>query len=274
MRISWRKVGFYCAATLLATGTALAQQGGTGASVEYPSPTVREEQRVIVDGVAETWRLEWAATPKPKPACDARDSDWSTCPCMGFAYGESGDLYLSRTRDGVEVDRLHLTPLFGNEPAQLATVERWPVYDPDLNNEKNTDFPARVSRRRPVQVMHFADYDHDGQATEFYLQIESGPCGKNEGMVVGVTRSNPRLHAWGTVSHPDRPLELQKVEWEALRDASHAVEVRDWSCGDHGADTETTVELYWTGEGIDGARKQYACPAAGEARSLIDQKPL
>lgn len=275
MKVRAGKLGLYCAASLLMTTAGFAQQGGTSASREYPKPTIREEQQVVVGGVPETWRLEWAATPEVKPACDARGKEWLTCPCTGFAYGESGDLYLSRIRDGVEVDRLHLTPLFGNEPGQVATVQRWPFYDSDgLQSRTTAHFPESVSQRTPVQVLHFADYDHDGRATEFYLQTESGPCAKSEGVVVGVSKDNPKLHAFGTASHPNDPLELQKAEWEALRDASNAVEVEDWACGDHGADTETTVELQWTGEGIGGYRKEYTCPAAGEARSLINQKPL
>ena len=57
-------------------------------SSEYPSSLVREEQTVSVDGVDETWRLQWATTPKPMCGADERDGSL-TCPCMGFAYGES-----------------------------------------------------------------------------------------------------------------------------------------------------------------------------------------
>lgn len=274
MRIPVRRLGLYCAASLAVASAGFAQQAGKRTTREYPEPTIREEQRVVVDGMPETWRLEWAATPAPKPSCDANSAEWSTCPCMGFAYGESGDLYLARIRDGVEVDRLHLTPLFGDERDQLATVERWPVYDADYGNQQNAWFPASVSRRPAVEVMHFKDYDHDGHATEFYLETESGPCAKSTGVVVGVSSDNPKLHALGTASHPDAPLYLRDTEWEALRKASAAVEVEDWTCGDHGADMETTVELYWTGQGIDGVRRNYSCPSGGVARSLIDQKPL
>jgi hypothetical protein len=274
MRTRARRLGLFCVASLAVASAGFGQQTGKRTTREYPKPTIREEQQVLVNGVPETWRLEWAETPAPKPACDASGADWSTCPCMGFAYGESGDLYLARIRDGVEVDRLHLTPLFGDEPNQTATVERWPVYDADYGNQKNDWFPASVSRRPAVHVMHFGDYDHDGHATEFYLETESGPCGKSTGFVVGVSADNPKLHAFGTASHPDAPLYLRQREWEALRKATAAVDVEDWACGDHGAEMETTVELYWTGQGIDGLRKDYSCPSSGEARRLIDQKPL
>ncbi|HTW25166.1 MAG TPA: hypothetical protein VMD78_16310 [Candidatus Baltobacteraceae bacterium] len=273
MRIAARRLGLYWAASLAVASAGLGQQTGP-TTREYPTPTIREEQRVVVDGIPETWRLEWAAAPAVKPACDASDAGSWTCPCMGFAYGESGDLYLTRIRDGVEVDRLHLTPLFGNERNQVATVQRWPVYDLDFDNQGSPRLADDVSQRPAVRVMHFADYDHDGHATEFYMETESGPCGKNTGVVVGVSSDNPKLHALGTASHPDAPLYLHKMEWEALRAATAAVEVEDWACGDHGSPTETKDELYWTGRGIEGVRREYSCPAAGESRSLLDQKPL
>jgi hypothetical protein len=274
MRNAARRLGLYCAASLAVASTGFGQQAGKLTTREYPKPTIREEQQVVVDGIPETWRLEWAATPAPKPSCDASSAEWSTCPCMGFAYGESGDLYLARIREGVEIDRLHLTPLFGNERDQVAVVQRWPVYDADLGNQEKEWFPASVTRRPAVQVMHFGDYDHDGRATEFYMETESGPCGKSTGVVVGVSIDNPKLHALGTASHPDAPLYLQKTEWEALRTATAAVEVEDWACGDHGSEMETKVELYWTGQGIDGVRRDYSCPSDGGPRSLIDQNPL
>src|SRR5258708_14759957 len=71
---------------------------------------IREEQTVMVDGVSETWRLEWRKA--PHPVCDAADDMWFTCPCEGFAFGEGGIVDLVRLRNGAEVDRLALAPLF------------------------------------------------------------------------------------------------------------------------------------------------------------------
>src|SRR5258708_1951720 len=90
---------------------------------EYPTPTIREEQQLTVNGALETWRLQWSAA--PKSYCGASESDIAlTCPCWGFAYGEAGDLHLLRLRNGMEIDRLHLTPLF--EEQEAAVVQRWP----------------------------------------------------------------------------------------------------------------------------------------------------
>jgi len=261
------------AVVLVATLKSLGQNDSKRESVENPTAMIREEQTVVVDGVQERWRLQWAAA--PKQYCGANERDISlTCPCMGFAYGEVGDLNVIRLRDGVEIDRLRLTPLFGEHPA--AVVQRWAADDErDFKLSERDDFERIVGKRPTVKAMNFADYDHDGKSTEFYLQTEAAPCGKSLGVVIGLSTSNPRLHAFGTVSNPDKALVLQKREWEALRDASSApLKVLDWACGDHGASTETALELRWSTQGIDGVRREYTCPSKNETRSLINETSL
>ena len=241
--------------------------------ISAPALAIREEQHIVVGGVTETWRLQWGAAPKPH--CGANESDLAlTCPCMGFAYGESGDLYLVRLRNATEVDRLHLTPLFEEEEA--AVVQRWPKDEKrDFKLSEREDFSDLVSKRPTVQVMQFDDYDHDGKRTEFYLQTEAAPCGKSVGIVVGLSTNSSRLHVFGTASNPSKPLYLQKREWRALRDASSGpVNMVDWSCGDHGADTQTEIRLQWSQEGIDGKRREYTCPSNNERRRLISERPL
>jgi hypothetical protein len=275
-------VGILRFATLSAIGvgllTALGQPQRNPQSSEYPRPEIREELTVVVDRVAETWQLRW--TTPPKPVCGANEISMSmTCPCTGFAYGEAGDLYLLRLRNGSEIDRFHITPLFEEQfrnEGDLAITQRWPVNEEedDKAGLKNEDISAIVTKRPTVQVMHLGDYDHDGQATEFYLQTEAEPCGKSVGVVVGISKNNPRLHALGTTSAPDKPLYLQRREWEALRDASGPVEVLDWPCGDHGADTETTLRLNWTAQGIEGTRREFTCTPEGKPGELLNEKQL
>jgi hypothetical protein len=254
--------------------TGFGQQAVGTSSQEYPTARVREEQQIIVDGLIETWQLRW--TSAPKPLCGADDSGGATtCPCRGFAYGEAGDLFLLRLRDGVEIDRLRLTPFFTDWRGK-AVLQRWPVHEKDdFTAFENDRFPAVVRKRAMVQLMHFGDYDHDGRSLEFYLQTEALPCGKSAGIVVGLSQANPRLHVFGTASNPRKPLSMQKREWEALRDAAGPVDVLDWACADHGADTETRLRLRWTDEGIIGVRREYSCSAGGKAhRRLIHQEPL
>lgn len=86
--------------------------------------------------------------------------------------------------------------------------------------------------------MDFEDYDHDGQATEFLLQTESSPYGHRYGVVVGVSRQMPRLHAFGTAAHPKEPLVMDERAWTALLHSQGPARVVVWACGDHASDTE------------------------------------
>jgi hypothetical protein len=260
------------AASMLMFGMAqaFAQGPKPSRSVAYPKPLVREEQTVVVNGVTETWQLQW--TVPPKPYCEPSDVSL-TCPCIGFAYGEIGDLYLVRIRNGSEIDRLHLTPFFKEEKG--AAIQRWPPdMDHDFDLAKRDDFDALVRKRTTVQVMQLADYDHDGMATKFYLQTEADPCGKSAGVLVGLSKANPQLHAVGTTSHPGDPLVLFQWEWDALRNSLHSVTVTDWECHDHAAETRTEVYLYWSGDTVDGVRREYTCPTGNLKSALISEKPL
>lgn len=239
---------------------------------EYPTPSIREQQEVVVNGAPEIWRLEWKG--QTKPYCGATEASMAiTCPCNGFAYGESGDLYLVRLRGGKEVDRLPLTPLFQEQGT--AVLQRWPKNDAKDFRSNEGDISGLVSGRPVAHIMGLEDYDHDGRRTEFYLQTDALPCGKSVGVVVGLSRDNPRLHAFGTVANPAKPLYLFKWEWQALRKASPSpVQVIDWRCADHGADTQTEVRLQWSAKGIEAQRREYTCPSGHDPRKLIKETPL
>jgi hypothetical protein len=212
----------------------------------------------------------------PKPVCEVGPEGSLTCPCDGFAYGEGGDLAVVRLRNGKEIDHLDITPYFQarfHGEGQMAVVQRWaPDYDHDFEASKRSDFRESVSKRRVVQVMFLHDYDHDAWQAEFYLQTAMAPCGHSFGLVIGISKKNRTLHVFGTASKPSKPLLLQKEEWEALRKATGPVEVLDWACADHAAETETRLRLHWTSEGIEGTRRVFTCPPDGG--HLIEKKPL
>jgi hypothetical protein len=239
----------------------------------FAQSLIREEQAVLVDGVMEKWRLEWSKP--PEPWCDVLDGDWESYPCEGFAYGEAGELDLVRYRGVLEYERLHLTPLSTAFPDK-AVLQRWPVQPEDhdhrdpkfylLNSPERAALLSRVRGRPTVKIMALADYDHDGNATEFFLQTEAGAFHR-WGVVVGVSRRNPHLHAFGTALHPDTPLVLQPHEWEALLRNSGAVRVMDWKCPDHGATTDVELELTATPTGIRVISRTFECGR----RRLIEQ---
>lgn len=119
-----------------------------------------------------------------------------------------------RSKEGHEIERLELTPLFDEVPADQggAVLARWEVQEKDFEKQKSDPeaFLTQVRARPLVTVMRFTDYNHDGNSTEFFLQTGVEPCGKTTGIVVGVTPILPRLHAFGTALHPDKPLIMQK----------------------------------------------------------------
>jgi hypothetical protein len=122
--------------------------------------------------------------------------------------------------------------------------------------------------------MHFGDYDHDGRATEFLLLSQTFPCGHPHGFVVGVSKNNRQLHAFGTGSKPNQTLYCDTGVWWALLRATAPIEVVSWHCVDHAAQEETKLLLRWTERGIEGARRWYTCPSGNETQSLSREEPL
>lgn len=251
---------------------------GISAFAETPSPIVREEAKLTVNGVEEIWRLEWASAPSPFCSPDEPDI-WSTCPCAGFAFGERGNLVLVRQRPGHEPERLSLGALFtgdldGPADAGEAVLRRWDVEEKDLKEGQSPGFASKVRARPVARVMRFQDYDHDGKATEFAFQVGTLPCGKKMSVVVGISGRNPRLHVFGTVEQGGKPLVLQAYHWEALLKAKAPIKVVDWVCGDHGSDTETELELSADGNGIHATRSEYQCKKNGSRGRLVKNEGL
>jgi len=211
------------------------------ALAENPTPVIREEHKVVVDGVEEHWRLEWAGP--TSPVCSPDEPDvWITCPCSGFVFGERGNLVLVRKKPGADEERFALTQLFDGDfdaPGDVGEVvlRRWDVHEKDMDQSDSPDFADRVRTCPLATVMRFGDYDHDGKATEFLFQVGTLPCGKPMSVAIGVSRRNPRLHVFSTIEHPERPLVLQAWQWESLREAKAPIKVVDWKCGDHGSDS-------------------------------------
>jgi hypothetical protein len=226
---------------------------------------IREEVVIVIDGIEERWSLEWVKPPVPH--CSPGDDDWMICPCNGFAYGERGDLELVRKRQGKEEERFSLTRLFeygDNFPVladdkRQAILMKWEPRKDDIGNYKLPGFIVEVSARPLAKIMNFGDYDHDGRATEFMLQIDTLPCGKRMSVIVGISRKNSQLHFFTSVTHPEEPLILQDWQWEALRRATGSISVVQWPCGDHGADGIDEYELRADNGNIFALKRQFQC---------------
>jgi len=253
---------------------------GAAAFAGIGTPLVREEHIVTVEEVEERWRLEWVSA--PSPVCSPEEPEWSTCPCEGFAFGESGDLVLVRNRPGQEEERLPLSRLFDGDldlpgvPDTLgqAILRRWDTYEKDIDESGAVDFASRVRARPIATVMRFGDYDHDGRATEFLLQVGTLPCGMKMSVAVGISRSTPNLHVFSTVEHPEKRLILTASQWQALLEAKSPIKVGDWLCGDHGSDTETELELGADADGIHAKKREYECKDDGGRGQFIGEEVL
>jgi hypothetical protein len=213
-------------------------------------PVIREEKKVLVDGVTETWRLVWR---KP-PDLICVDRYWHEMYCIGLAFGEQGDLDLVRLRPGSPPERLHLSPLFGlpDDPSN-ATLPRWDstatrsalgTVAPHID-EIHPDLDA-IKTLPIVDVMQLEDYDHDGRATEFELPIVRNPFAWPRSAVVGISKGNPHLHAFDTVEHRGTP--LLSPNWAAIKPGeTRFVEVH---CGYRNATKEETRTIRLDGAGL------------------------
>lgn len=213
---------------------------------------LREERTVDVDGVKETWRLEWVRP--PMPTCMG-DEGLASCPCAAFAFGEVGDLDLVRVRPGSPDERLHLNPLFDEHDAKL---RRWL---PTAAEQKALKAPSatELQARAVAPIMTFADYDHDGRATEFLLAVDSMPCGHVPTIVVGIDKKNPKLHAFSSAEKPEEPLTLERPgDWDKVK-AKVPVDLTEIPCGDHAAEIETHVTVSIDDAGVHANKTTKKC---------------
>jgi hypothetical protein len=237
---------------------------------------IREERSVTVGSVRERWRLVWNS--EPKPACapdDGMQLEWFTCPCAGFAFGERGDLDLVRVKPGGAEERRSLTAFFEEEIdswGRTAILPRWPRRDTDVqavDRETPEQLTSKIHSRPIVSIMNLRDFDHDGRATEFFLQTSAAPCGKRMGIVVGVSRGRPALHAFGSALNPAKPLVLRADHWDALAKSASPADRVDWACGDHGSDTQEELTLRADSAGVHVTRHFYQCNADCTRGSLL-----
>ncbi len=227
-------------------------------------PVIREDKKVEINGSEEIWRLQWQTPPELE--CSRKNDDWYTGPCMGFSYGESGQLDLVRIKNGHETERLHLTQFFDEDAVislppsktsepKIAILRKWPVLKGDFDKTELED--EDIHRRRQLDVISIADYNNDSVSRGFFLPTIS--VAEHEyGVVIGVTRDNPNLHAFNSLANPKLPLYLQDTQWAAVR--LKKPKAINWTCGDHGSEDETEeIFHYPKAGGIEVAERTYSC---------------
>jgi hypothetical protein len=154
-----------------------------------------------------------------------------------------------------------------------AYLQRWPLTLSDMDRENNGDpnLIAEIKRRSAPVIMKFADYDRPGAPTEFLIQVGTLPCGKLQFAAIGVTRTDPNLHALTSISHPETPLLMPLAAWQALLKGQGPTAVPTWACADHGSETRTELILSTNHGAIRVKDREYSCPANGEAEKLLKE---
>jgi len=215
---------FYAAVALsLGTLSALAQD------------QIREQIEVKALGHEEVWQV--VSQGETEKICRPADPKAAACPCAGFENADAGKFDIVRFRDGREIDRLNLAPLFG---------DNFPIGPPGT---------SWLPPKKPI--LKLADYDHSGTALEFLLQVDTAPCGKPVVAAIGISRTHPNLHALSSAEQPDMPLTMYWTGWQKLRKGPGPFTEQIWACGDHGADTQLIADFsaadgvihFRTGEG-------------------------
>ena len=117
--------------------------------------------------------------------------------------------------------------------------------------------------------MDLRDYDRDGWATEFFLQLETETCGKLMGIAVGVSRKRPALHALTSVAHPERPLVLRIDQWHALAKTAGPFTSVALRCGDHASSEQYELTLAAAAGRINVTSRVYACDANDKKGRLL-----
>lgn len=274
-----RPVSVLLAAVAIALAASFVVSGASQRATLAPSAdtTIRERRAVTRAATQETWELRWRST--PSLVCTPDEPLWITCPCHGFEFGEAGDLEVVRRRNGRDVDRLHLTPLFAgrNQPGWetgMAALRRWPELPADRDAFIKADpderelaaFARAVTTRGSVSVLAMHDYNGDGAATEFLLNVGTLGCGEPEAMVVGISDKHPTLHPFGTAEHPDTPLVLRRMQWDQLR-TSNPYRAVTWQCrGPEEEQVEVAISV--DEKGIHAREKRFACDRSGRGRQL------
>lgn len=246
----------------------------------------RETKKVLVDNVEEVWKLQWQS--KPEEVCMPKDTNklgdggpggWEgpfNCGCA-IGYSERDKiLFLTRERNGKVIDEISV-PSLGEEPDDLLNapppLPTWPKDGGDYKRYEKipqAQFRKEILARQKVEIMDLKDYDHDGWTTEFVMYLGwGGVCGYDHFALIGLTRRNPRLHVFGTVTNPNKPLIMRsKQEWNELltAKAGEKVRINYWSCGDHGAEEQEVYEFTIGKNGINADKVWLDCATKKEIK--------
>lgn len=216
-------------------------------------PVIDEVKTIEIDGVTETWSLVW----RHPPDLTCADKAWNTCPCGGFAFGQTGELDLVRKRPGEPDDKLDLNKL-SEDPVEL---QRWAPTKADRDKD-DPPSPEEIKKRPRVTTMKFGDFDHDGRETEFLFRVGlAGGCGHTSYMIpIGISTKNPKLHMFQSVER-QRPI-FNGDDWEKVRTlkGDGPLKIITLQCGDHGSEEEEWTTIRFDADGFHTKNGKRRCP--------------
>gem|GEM_PF-1143181 len=234
-----------------------------------PANGVRDSALVSLgNGVTETWRLAW--TSPPTPYCSSYDevTDPAAWCRKGLLFSDRGSAELRRERDGAVVDRFSLDPIYAGDdvygPGRPA-FPRWSLTSAEvgalLSAPPGTDFRARFEGRPLARILTLADFNGDGIAAEFVVQIGASPFGGGRAAALVGLRSDRRLGVFGGPLTGSSPVVLTSPDqWLAVRGGRDARLVQR-GCGDHGRDEEEALVLRWEEGELIAVAQTVSCPA-------------
>jgi hypothetical protein len=120
--------------------------------------------------------------------------------------------------------------------------------------------------------MRLADYDRDDRATEFLLHIANMPCGKRYDVAVGISKTEPHLHALSSVAAPDQPLLRPRHAWEALLTGPGDHTVVEWECEDHASNVHRELVVSAEKGEIRARRRELSRPSNPADPTLSSDK--
>ncbi len=181
-----------------------------------------------------------------------------------------------RRQDAETRELLDLTSFYRHEylpvPGNLAVLQRWvPVpatahdEEDDWHHASDFNFVSRVRARGPAPVMRIGDFNHDGQASEFLLQVGARGCGRPLMVLVGVSKYNRHLHVFASAEAPDVPLELDAQTWEAVRGSAKPVRALESRCEALAGQVETELQVEVRHGIFHVRRATHPCPGANAA---------
>ncbi len=203
------------------------------------APNIRESHRVMVDGVEEEWRVRFETSSRPS---EEQDDEGGTCLDAFARRHDERPAVIERLRNGVVVDSLRNACMSGDSgggcfphlliPRRVQSTMRQP-----------SPTPAQLERTPWITVLDIGDYNHDGRAWEFALNIGYLICGHPVSAVIGITRDQPRLHTLRWADNQPMALINDLRQWDAVR-AHPRGEMVIWGCWDHGYGAEKRLRWH------------------------------